>query len=68
MTAVILLHYGQMYVMGTVDAVLPFLRQQLQWREVVLLDQVLLCAGVTMGWLCSFIAVRHYIKNAVAPL
>ena len=67
-TAVILLHYGQMYVMGTVDAVLPFLRQQLQWREVVLLDQVLLCAGVTMGWLCSFIAVRHYIKNAVAPL
>ena len=66
--AVILLHYGQLHVMGTIDAVLPFLRQQLQWREIVLLDQVLLCAGVTMGWLCSFIAVRHYIKNAAAPL
>lgn len=66
--AVVFLHYGRIYVLETVSTVLPFLKQQLEWRELLLLNEVLLCAGVTLGWFCSFFAVRRYIKAAATPL
>ncbi len=66
--AVALLYYGQIYIFKTVESVLPFLRQQLQWREVWLLYGILLCAGAAMGWLCSYSAVHRHIRDAVNPL
>ena len=55
-------------VAGTLDEVLPFLSSQLQWREQVLLDQVLLAIGFATGWIYSYIAVRRYIREAAKPL
>ncbi len=66
--AVALLHYGQIRVFKTVETILPFLRNSLQWREVWLLYAILLCAGAAMGWLCSYSAVHRHIKEAVTPL
>lgn len=66
--AVFLLHYGQAYVVSAVDDVLPFLRTHLQWRELVLLDEVLLAVGFATGWLYSYFAVRRYIRRAAKPL
>ena len=66
--AIVLLHYGQSYIAGTLDEVLPFLSSQLQWREQVLLDQVLLAIGFATGWIYSYIAVRRYIREAAKPL
>lgn len=66
--AIGVLHYGQAYVSQIVSSVLPFLTNHMQWRELLLLDEVLLCSGLAIGWLCSFIAVRHYINKAVRPL
>lgn len=62
------LHYGEAYVSQVVGSVVPFLQNRMQWRELLLLDEVMLCAGLALGWLSSFIAVRHYINRAVKPL
>ncbi len=66
--AVVLLHYGQAYFVETLDEVLPFLNVRLQWREVLALNEVLLCAGLLMGWLYSYLAVKRYIRAAAKPL
>ena len=66
--AVVLLRYGQDYIAGTLDEVLPFLRNQLQWREQALLDLVLVAVGFATGWLYSYFAVRRYIREAAKPL
>ncbi len=66
--AIVLLYYGQAYVFKTIESALPFMHQQLQWREVSLLYGILLCTGAAMGWLCSYFAVHRYIKDAATPL
>ena len=66
--AVVLLHYGQSYIGATLDEVLPFLHTHLQWRELIILDQVLLAVGFATGWLYSYFAVRRYIRSAAKPL
>ncbi len=66
--AVALLHYGQIYAFKTVETLLPFLRNSLQWREVWLLYAILLCAGAALGWMCSYSAVHRHIQDAVKPL
>lgn len=66
--SIISLHYGQNYVFNVIDSVLPFMRQHLQWHEVLILYENLICAGVAMGCLCSLFAVHSYIKHAAAPL
>ncbi len=66
--SIISLHYGQNYVFSAMGSLLPFMGQQLRWREVVMLYEILLCAGVTMGWLCSLFAVHRYIRRASTPL
>lgn len=66
--AIALLYYGQAHVFKAIESALPFMRQQLRWREVSLLYGILLCTGAAMGWLCSYFAVHRYIKDAVTPL
>ena len=53
---------------ATLDEVLPFLHTHLQWRELIILDQVLLAVGFATGWLYSYFAVRRYIRSAAKPL
>ncbi len=66
--AVALLRWGQAYLLSTVDDALPFLHVRLQWREVLLMNEILLVVGLMMGWLYSFWAVRRYIREAAKPL
>ena len=68
MAAVGLLHYGHLYVIECIDSVLPFLHVQFSWKTLIILDEVLLCAGLAMGWLCSFLAVKRYVREAASPL
>ena len=68
LAAVGLLHYGHLYVIECIDSVLPFLHVQFSWKTLIILDEVLLCAGLAMGWLCSFLAVKRYVREAASPL
>ena len=66
--SIISLHYGQNYVFSIIDPLLPFLSRQLEWREVAMLYEIMLGAGVTMGWLCSLFPVHRHIRRASSPL
>lgn len=66
--AAVLLYFGHASVLDKVDAILPFLKQQLDLREIAILGAVLLSSGMVTGWLCSFVTVRRYVTKALTPI
>lgn len=66
--AIGMLHFGYGTVIDCVDEMLPFLHIERDLHSLLLLDQLLLCAGVIVGWACSLFAVGRYVREAAKPL
>lgn len=66
--AALCLHLGYGRVIDNINTLLPFLRLMADVRSLWFLDQLLVYAGFTVGWLCSLFAVSRYVRSAARPL
>lgn len=68
LAAVGFLHYGYLHVKESLSVILPFLNAELGAETLIYLYEIILVAGMALGWLCSHCATRRYIRESARPL